>query len=70
MILQSQFKLANIWTVTEIEYITWKIVPRFDNFNKERIFITTQFCKFGLYLIWMVRSHLGVPAQFKIVTEI
>ena len=32
----------------KIEYINRKIVPRIDNSDKERIFITNQFCEFGL----------------------
>ena len=36
-----------------IDYVTWKIVPKLDYLNKEGIFITVQFCEFGLYLILM-----------------
>ena len=51
-----------------IDYITWKIVPKLDFRNKERIFKAVQFCEFGLYLIWMVESRLSAPAQFRLNT--
>ena len=40
VIFQSQFKLVDVWTVVAIDYVTWKIVPKFDYLNKEEIFIT------------------------------
>ena len=45
--------------------------PRKTLATQARMFIAAvQFCEFGLYLVWMVRSRLSVPAQFKIVAEI
>ena len=61
------WKHRNIWTIMEIEYITWKILPRHDNFNKERIFITIQFCEFGLHLLWVVRSCLVFLHSSKLI---
>ena len=34
------------------------------------MFIAVQFCKFGFYLIRMIRSRLSVLVQFKIVAKI
>ena len=52
MCLLNLIKPDNIWAIIIVEYITWKIVPRFDYPCKKRIFITVQICEFGLYLIY------------------